>query len=632
MVADGSEKHVTRAGDLVWSCATGLANGVAVGTLYFLLEPVGLYHGALPYLGSPLVTILGVYAAFGAVVGLLAGALVAIVARRMRLRVPAASLALVGWVFTVVFIGRFMSTEELVSFPVREVLLSAVALAVWSVVGWTVGRRSSGVGDSRKLGWVAAAGAVVLLIVLGAWNPIFYYRFPKRGVPDGPAPNVVMIVVDAMRSDHLSAYGYERDTSPTMKRLADSGVRFDRAYSHGNRTAISMPALFTSMYPASNGAVGFKNKLTPLPEERKTIAEVLRERGYVTAGMMSNIFLKSVYQLDQGLDRTEEFNSVRYRFSVYRLLILLGLVEKPAYARGSSPTGDEVTNAAIKWLGRMPEVSPYFLFVHYMDVHHPYLPPEAHERLFRSSPEVASIDPNLLYERTNEAIAEAPPIDIGAADLQRLKDLYDAEIHSVDAEIERLISAIEERDGNRDTVVFITADHGDEFMEHGSLYHVNLVNQELLHVPLIVWDSKQRFVPRQVPGMARHIDVLPTIAELCGATVPKEAEGTSLVPLMDGSADEVARVSFAEGDFCAAVIYDQWKVMHVDTSDVYTLYDLAQDPDGLVDVSGQYPEKLDSLTTMLDDYMARGAVMKRRQRKMATEETIRQLRALGYVN
>jgi arylsulfatase A-like enzyme len=632
MEPHGSEKRVRRAGDFVWSCATGLANGVAVGTLYFLLEPIGLYHGALPYIGTPLVTILGVYASFGAVVGLLAGALVALVARRTRLRVPGASLAVVGWVFTVVFIGRFLSTEELVSFPVREALLSVVALVVWSAVGWMLGRGSSGVSGSRKLGWVAAGGSVAFLIVLAVWNPIFYYRFPKRGVPDGPAPNVVMIVVDAMRSDHLSAYGYQRDTSPNMKKLADSGVRFDRAYSQGNRTAISMPALFTSMYPASNGAVGFQDRMTPLPEERKTIAEILQDRGYVTAGMMSNIYLKSAYQLDQGLDRTEEFNNVRFRFSVYRMLLLLGLVEKPAYARGESPNGNEVTDAAIQWLDRIPKDAPYFLFVHYMDVHHKYRPPAAHEKLFRSSPEVSSIDPDSLFQKTKKLIAEAPPIDISDAELQRLKDLYDASIHYADSEIGRLVSALEARDGARDTVVLLTADHGDEFMEHGSIYHVNLVNQELLRVPLIVWDSEHRFGPRRVEGMARHIDVLPTIAELCGATVPQGAEGTSLVPLMDGSTDEVAHVSYAEGDFCTAVIYDQWKVMHVDTSDVYTLYDLAHDPDGLVDVSGRYPEEFDSLKTMLDDYMARAAVMKRRERKMATEETIRQLRALGYVN
>jgi arylsulfatase A-like enzyme len=509
--------------------------------------------------------------------------------------------------------------------------MSVAALAAWSALGWAFGKATPRAVWTGRRAWGVAGLASLCLLGIAAWKPLVYDRLPDRRSESESAPNVVLIVVDALRSDHLSAYGYHRDTSPNIKRMADEGVRFDRAYAHGNRTAISMPALFTSMYPAFSGAFAFQKYMAPLPDDRHTIAEMLRDRGYRTVGMMSNIYLKTAYGLGQGFDRTEEFNEVRFRFSVYRLLVFLGVMHKPTYARGGSPSGTEVTDAALGWLRRLPEDGPYFLFVHYMDAHHEYRPPREHELLFRSGSAIDPIDGDALFRETKQLIANPPPIALGENERQRLVDLYDACIHYADSEIGRLIGAVEERNG-RETVVLVTADHGDEFMEHGSVYHVNLVNEELLRVPLVVWQTGGGMGPRRVEGMSRHIDVLPTIAEMTGSTTPEAAVGTSLVPLMDGTADEVAHVSYAEGDFCTAVISGQWKVMYVDTTDAYALYDLARDPYGQVDVAAEHPDRVEELKALLDEYMAGAVEVKQRQGTAATAETIRQLRALGYVN
>jgi arylsulfatase A-like enzyme len=335
--------------------------------------------------------------------------------------------------------------------------------------------------------------------------------------------------------------------------------------------------------------------------------------------------------MTQGFDHTEQFNDTRFRFCIYRALVLLGVIEKPEYAREAARAA-EVTDAALRWLDRFHDEDPFFLFAHYMNVHHPYLPPPRYEEMFRSSPEAGAIDPHALFEKTKRLVNDPPPIDFGGVELERLIDLYDGCIRSADEQIGRLIDAVQQRSrsAGRETVVVFTADHGDEFMEHGSLYHTNLIYPELLRVPLIL-SAPGSVEPGRVDAMARHIDVLPTIADLAGAQTPDSVTGRSLLPLVGGGRDDAPTVSFAEGDFCTAMIYDHWQIMTVDTSDALVLFDLANDPLGLVDVADQYPKVVAELGPMVTDYAAMAA-RRRVERSEATEETVRQLRALGYVN
>jgi arylsulfatase A-like enzyme len=613
--------------------AGGLTIGVVLGALLWAIEVLWMHRRALPYLGTPLVSVLLVYTLTGAVVGLMAAVAAVFISRRSGLETHAVTLALTGFALTSLLVARAIARDALFSPPAGVLLGVGIALVVWAAFAGVIGRRRGRARASRGAGvWIGAVGAVVALLVFWAWNPLFYYRLPSRTAPPD-APNVVLIVVDALRADHLGAYGYGRDTSPNLDDLAARSTVFERAYSHGNRTIFAMPALFTSMYPSINGAVGYQTSMVPLADNRTTIAEMLDQRGYVSAGMMSNVYLKSAFNLTQGFDRLEQFNSNRFRFSVYRLLSLLGLIQKPSYASSGSPRAWQVTDGALRWLERFPQDSPFFLFVHYMDVHHPYKPPKRFEAMFESSPEAAAIDAKHLFERTRDMIAEAPPLDFGGVELERLIDLYDACIRSTDEQIGRLIDAVEAQsqvDG-RETLIIFTSDHGDEFMEHGTLYHVNLTHQELLHVPLIV-KAPVGEPGQRVQAMARHIDVLPTIAELTGSVVPDSAMGESLVGVMAGREQEAARVSFAEGDFCTAMIYDDWKIMYVDTADAFLLYDLAADPAGLVDVSDQHPDVVAKLGAVVNDYMATAAARRQSQRREAASETVRQLRALGYVN
>ena len=355
-----------------------------------------------------------------------------------------------------------------------------------------------------------------------------------------------------------------------------------------------------------------------------------RAAGYTTVGEMSNINLKSPFGMTKGFDFAEEFDVLRFRLSVYRLLMKLGLVEKPNYT-SHAPDATTITDLGIRWLHRL-ENRPFFLFMHYMDVHHPYYPPPEYLRMFET--DGSDIDPEMLFAKTVAMVKRPPPLYLPANELTRLKDLYDGCIRYTDDEIGRFLDELANMDLQRETVVIFTADHGDEFLEQGMLYHNNLAIETLIRVPLIIGRIPPEDSDRggkRIAGMVRHVDVLPTIADLVGGEVPPNVQGHSLAKVLNGDEKWSADYSIAEGNFCTAINMGQWKMMYVDTTDTYHLYKLDEDPLGKVDVSDRYPTEAAQLKVILDDYMASAAGLQRGDQTQLSEEAIKQLRALGYI-
>ncbi len=582
-------------------------------------------------LGAPLTTIAALYLAMGIASGLVVGTLAGLVSRFVELSPARLTGPLLLWFDAAVFLLRSETRGELVRFP-SLLILVLIAGVVVLVLAWVWACRSRSQPDASLR--APAAATVCALLVAGGCAlhaPLTQHSLPDRGSARSDAPNILFVLVDAMRADRVSAMGYPRPTTPTVDRLAAEGVLSENAYAHGNRTIISMPSLFTSLYPALTGAVGFQEHVAPLPADRVTIAEICRDAGYSTVGMMSNIYLKRAFGLTQGFDRVEEFNPGRFNLSVYRVLLAMGLVTRPHYVTGTSASATEVTDAAIKWLARAPSRSPVFCYVHYMDVHHPYLPPVEFEQMFRSRDSLAAIDPAALFAKSVEMVKENRRNALDDDELTRLSDLYDGCIRYVDTQLGRLLAAMNRVPNGRPTVVIFTGDHGDEFQEHGCLYHNNVVIQELIRVPLVMWRSDHGYGTR-VTSLVRHVDVLPTIAEWAGAPVPDLAMGHSLTRVMENPSDSTEVQSIAEGDYCSALMVPGWKVMRVDTSGVDTLFDLSADPWGATDVSARYPDDLTRMRDALESYLR--AVETQRVEGAATTnaETLRQLRALGYLN
>ena len=609
------------------------------GAVYFLVEPVGMYWHSREFFGSPVGTVLALYLMFGMVFGLATSVIVwlaGFVGKTPGRKPVPDIVAGVGFLFTVLFLLRRSTVAGLTNLEPSAMISVVSSAMVWGGILVLYNRRfgskaPESAGGTSSWPTMAAAAIVLITIVLASVSQSMATKLPGRDAESRDLPNIVLILVDALRPDHLGAYGYDRETSPTLDRLADEGVVFENAYSHGNRTILAMPALFTSIYTPFHGAVGFRDNVRPLPQKHTTMTEMLRDAGYTTVGLMSNVYLKRPFGMTQGFDKVEEFNAVRFRFTVYRLLKVAGLVQPPPYAAETAPHAPVVTDAAIDWMNRVDESRPFFLYVHYMDVHHEYRPPQNYQDMFDSSPESAAVDSRQLFLKTANLVAVSRNIRLPEVELTRLVDLYDACIRFTDDEMGRLVEAIKDLPSDRETIVIFTSDHGDEFGAHGSLYHTNFVIEELIRVPLVMWSTGDRIGPRRVEPMVRHLDLLPTVAHKLGLDVPRGAEGSSLLPLMDGTGEVEIRETLAKGDFSMGLRYDDWKIMYVDSTDAYYLYDLSEDPDGFVDVSQRYPDVFLEMRTRIDEYISRADQLDLDNAAPTSKEVLRQLEALGYL-
>ena len=327
-------------------------------------------------------------------------------------------------------------------------------------------------------------------------------------------PNVILISIDSLRADHLACYGYERPTSPAIDALAAGGVLFERAVAQAPWTLPSHASLFTSLYTRTHQTGDVSRRLPPFP----TLATELAGAGYSTMAVVGGTFMQTEFGLDRGFEiYDDELAKAGHRQS-HRAVTSPETLEKSLQLLGTSP-------------------SPFFLFVHFWDVHYDYIPPAPYDTLF---------DPDYEGDITGHRFYGNDAVNAGMdpADLEHILALYDGEIAWVDEHVAKLLSELEARGLAEDTLVVLTADHGDEFFEHGLKGHTHSLYEELLHVPLVVRGPGVPSAVR-VPQRVELIDVMPTVLELVGLPVPDGAQGRSLRPLLDG-APWPPRPSFAE--------------------------------------------------------------------------------------
>jgi arylsulfatase len=280
--------------------------------------------------------------------------------------------------------------------------------------------------------------------------------------------NVILLSADALRADHLSCYGYHRETSPEIDKLAGESLRFKNAYSASSHTREAVPALLTGEFP--DVAIDKKYRLAT-----DTVASVLSASGYQTAGFHSNPYVSRAYGFDSGFDTFDDdlhFGKNRFFALAQRALDKL---RNRHYARAW-----DINERSLEWLDSLDHDKPFFLWNHYMDTHGPYEPPEEYQRMFRDAA-VSDSDAGSLYKR-----AINDPGSITDVERQQLIDLYDAEIRLNDEYISKFIEGLEQRGLLEESLVIITSDHGDAFGEHGYYEHPRFLHRELTHVPLLV--------------------------------------------------------------------------------------------------------------------------------------------------
>lgn len=316
--------------------------------------------------------------------------------------------------------------------------------------------------------------------------------------PSARRPNVLLVSIDTLRADHLASYGYERETAPTLTRLAEEGARFENAYSQAPSTVPTHASLFTGRFPFEHGAyhVGLAVR-----DEEETLAERFRDAGYRTFAATSSVRFRGRTGFDQGFDRFERFDELE-----------------------KNDRSQAVTDRVLEWIGQGDE--PWFGFVHYFDPHQPYAPPEPWRT--RWHPGIAMLDP----EDTSDYLYfhDGPDKTVPPRVLEYLRALYDAEIRFLDVQLERLFAALEPEAGTPGTLVLVTSDHGEEFKEHGGLSHARRLYEELLRVPFLVWWPGRIPARTVLPGPAQSIDVLPTLLDLAGVGAPAGLPGRSWHP------------------------------------------------------------------------------------------------------
>jgi arylsulfatase len=323
--------------------------------------------------------------------------------------------------------------------------------------------------------------------------------------------NIILLTIDALRADHVSWLGYERDTTPFLDEFSERCTVFESAYSASSHTREALPALLTGRYPAEAVRDGFTRGAETIP--------MLLPDEYATAAFHSNPYLSRAYGYDEGFDTFYD----DLRLGQNKLLALVQrALDKFVLNRGEyHARAEEINRRSLSWVSSLSDSEPFFLWNHYMDVHGPYNPPEGYAEW---SEQVSNAEAHRLYDTL--AGNELPSDE----DKELAKNLYDGEIRYVDAKVGEFLDGLETMEILEDSLVIITSDHGDLFGEYGQYAHPRHVYPELIHVPLAVYLPDK--APRRTDNPVSTIDILPTILDwipLKDVDLP----GMSLLPADD---------------------------------------------------------------------------------------------------
>ena len=450
----------------------------------------------------------------------------------------------------------------------------------------------------RTTPWMIAVVAGLTIGVNG-WHWLTEYRAVAKLPPSPGSPNVLLIVLDTVRAQSLSAYGYARPTSPNLEQFAKTGVRFDRAIATAPWTLPSHASMFTGRWHHELSADWFE----PLDDTYPTLAEALSAQGYVTAGFVANThYCGFEHGLDRGFAYYQDYNRSAGQILVSsalgrtigcastldpgcRLRKAIGYYEVPGRRSAA-----EVNAAFLGWLSKR-EQQPFFAFLNYFDAHVPLLPPEPFD--FQFGPTKPRGNPMHLHTGLRSDL-DSERWEWTSPEIEREMAAYDGTIAYLDYSVGLLLDEVKKRGLLENTLVIITSDHGEEFGEHDVMTHGNSLYLTSLHVPLLI--SFPSRVPAAV-GVSEPVslrDLPATVVDLLDVENKYRFPGNSLArhwdkksepggPIEDPLISEVSGVSFrsegypiSKGDM-KSLLMDRYH--YIRTGDGREeLYDVVSDP------------------------------------------------------
>jgi arylsulfatase A-like enzyme len=468
--------------------------------------------------------------------------------------------------------------------------------------------------------------SLAILVVLAFANPVIF-RSENRD-----RANILFITVDTLRADHLGCYGYPRETSPSIDRLAERGILFERAVVQWPKTSPSFASIMTSTYGHENGVT---DALQRLEDFNTTVAEILYDAGYNTVGITGNANVSTRFNFDQGFAwffEPWDFKEVMKN-------------------KKTGCDATTLTNLAIDWLVDHGGEGNFFLWIHYIDPHSRYMPPPPYDSLFIND---EYYDTNgrkmVLNEGLNEDIGGVPRRAwIGEEDdWDYYISQYDGEIRYMDDEIRRLIDTVEMSDLWDDLLVILTADHGESLGEHNYYFeHGRLPYDPCAIVPLILSGGVISRSGVKIGEQVALLDLFPTILDYAGEKYTGNEKGLSLRPLIENR-DTLGRPyvfmeSGYEKNYQRTIRNDQWKLIYIPeaatrnimTGNEFELYNLQSDPEEINNVIDKEQEVANFLKRDLFVWMAEAnssRVTLTNGAKISIDKaTEEHLRAMGYI-
>jgi arylsulfatase A-like enzyme len=405
-------------------------------------------------------------------------------------------------------------------------------------------------------------------------------------------PNIVLLAVDSLRADHMSCYGYHRNTTPHLDRFASQGTLFEHNISAHIPTTSAYGSMLTGQDVFTTQVVALRHK-GPLREEVPTLAELLKEAGYTTTcvGFSGNPSAR-------GFDK------------------YLNFAGWGSWNEGRSPKAENLNQVAIPELDELVKgEAPFFLFLRHMDPHAPYLPPAPYERMFyhgnESDPENKSMEPVMSFKPFCDFFASwMPP---GISDKDYVIAQYDGAIAYMDACIQTIFTALEAHGIYDETLIILNGDHGETLYDHECWFDHHGIYDTTLHVPLIIRYPGKVPAGQRVSGYTQHKDLVPTVLELAGIETERSFDGNSVLPLISG--DEVSHENEIYITECTWMRKHgwrtpEWKLIVALEPDFHfkpevELYNLIQDPDENHNLAESEPEVVAHLKSRMDAWIAR---------------------------
>jgi choline-sulfatase len=427
-----------------------------------------------------------------------------------------------------------------------------------------------------------------------------------------PIRNVIVYLVDTLRADRLAPYNRKtRVQTPGLSRFVEGAAVLTNARSQENWTKPSVATLLSSLLPWEHDTY---EDASVLPNSVQVLPELLQQQGYYTAGFIANGYVSDKFGFKRG-------------WSTYRNYI----------REGRRSVAQAVASDVLDFLDQRPQNKPFFLYVHSIDTHVPYQPPRDYLELYDSS---KSYEGPINFQKKSALLEEIKlgRLPVAPRDRERLLSLYDAAISYHDVYFNVIMNGLEQRGLDDDTMVIVTADHGEEFWDHGSVGHGHSLYDELLHVPLIMRVPGVTHAGDRVRSNVGLVDIAPTILEALGMDPPETMTGQSFLPELQGEVADAPRgtvAGFMDGSRSMAV--GRFKLVQHELTQ-QSLYDTRADPEESRDVAAERPITLSYVRGMLGLTLGRDSgstprtqVAHAAKDAQIDENTERQLRALGYV-